>query len=240
VDEYVSAVTQCITFGNLAYRTFPEQVEAFLADLAVLFASRKEVFYLDKMHGESTVVTGANIGYGAFRTHLYNLNASAAGYRARNGMRQDATLDVFEPAWAREVLELDVMLDPFQGLSNIGQAEALVDAAYRDAELNVTWYNDSATGNGQKFNKHQAAGAMNAFPKISSTYIHAPGTFVRLDAGSLDVGLVRDSILNRTNDLMLFMEEWIGLAMVGLEAVNLVDVLCANGAAPNGVTAFSC
>lgn len=239
-EEFVTGISQCVTFGNLNYKTFPEQVSAFLDDVGVQFTSRKEVFYLDFIDGKSTAVSGIDTGYGAFRQHFFNLETAAVGYRKRRGMRRGAPLVILEPDWVPDVIALDMLLDPYEGVASLTGAEAKIMAKYRELGLTPTWYNDSATGRGQKFNTAQTAGAINRFPGVAQSYLHAPGTFVRLDGGSLDLGLVRDSSLNRTNDLQLFMEEWIGMAMLGLEAVRLIDVLCPNGAVPEATSLLVC
>lgn len=240
-DEFVTGVSQCVTFGNLAYKTFAEQTAAFLEDLAVAFASRKETYYLDYIDGKSTAVTGRATGFGALRQHFYNLTQAAAQYRKRRGMVRGATLKVYEPDWLLDLLKLDMLMDADQGVDNLVVADAIINAAYSARGLDVVWYNDSATGRNQKWAQAQAQGDINLFPTTVQSYLFAPGTFVRLDAGSFDAGLTRDSKLNRTNDVQLFMEEWIGMAMLGLESVRLIDRVCPNGlATPRASSALAC
>ena len=104
----------------------------------------------------------------------------------------------------------------------------------------MSWYYDSATGAGQSFAGNQSAGALNAFPTSIVGYLFAPGTFVRLDAGTLDVGIVRDSILNGTNDLQIFSEQWVQVCQVGLESLRLEITLCPDGTGPEPVTPLVC
>lgn len=230
-DEYVTALSQCVTFGNLQYKTFPEQTAAFLEDLAVAFASRKEVYFLDYIDGHSTAVSGVDTGFGAWRQHLYNLTLASVGYRKRRGMVRGSRLRCYEPDWLLDLIKLDMALDHDQGLQAVNVPDSQVEDLYTSRGLEVIWYNDSATGRGQKFAEAQTAGEINVFPTVVQTYIHSPGTFVKLDAGALDVGLVRDTTTNRTNDVQLFMEEWLGMAMLGLEAIRLIDTVLATGAA---------
>jgi hypothetical protein len=68
----------------------------------------------------------------------------------------------------------------------------------------------------------------------------APGTYVRLDGGTLDVGIVRDSILNGTNDLQIFSEQWVQVCQVGLESLRLEITLCPDGTGPEPVTPLVC
>lgn len=237
----VSAVSQCVTFDNLNYKVFPEQVAAFLEDVAVQFTSVKEVFYLDYINSNSTAVTG-DYCYGFSRSLLYDWTTATVAYRKRHGMAPDADMVVVAPDWAREAVKLDMALDGYQGLSYWDITNAVLDQALSARNIRPVWYNDNPTGvtPNQKWNGAQNAGALNPWPTKVKAFIYAPGTFVRLDGGTLDVGLVRDSTLNRTNDLQLFMEEWIGMAKLGFESVGLLSTLCINGAGPIGVTACTC
>lgn len=235
----VDAVSKCVTFGNLNYRVFPEQVAAFLADLAVIFTETKEIFYLDAIDAASTAVTSIQ-SYSAVRTLVYDLLAAAANYRRRHHMRPDATLDVLLPSWLPELLKVDMVNDHALGMTFIDGDGGEIDRFFAQANLSVCWYYDSATGAGQAFNTAQGVGDLNSFPSTTVSYLFAPGTFVRLDAGTLDVGLVRDSILNGTNDLQLFAEQWIQVCMVGLESLRIEHTLCPDGTGPEPVTPLLC
>jgi hypothetical protein len=235
----VDAVSQCVTFGNLNYRVFPEQVEAFLADLAVCFAETKEIFYLDAIDAGSTPVT-YTAPYGASRGLAYSLSVTAANYRRRHHMSPNATLQVLLPSWAMEFLKIDMLNDHSLGLANWCLSDADVACWFAQNNLDVCFYYDSATGAGQAFNNTQAAGVINEWPDTVVAYLFAPGTFVRLDAGTLDVGLIRDSALNGTNDLQLFSEQWVQVCKVGIESLRLELTLCPNGTAPEPVAPFDC
>ena len=235
----VDAVSQCVTFGNLNYRVFPEQVEAFLADLAVIFTQTKEVFYLDAIDEASTSVTFSP-DYSATRGVTYTLLAAAANYRRRHHMPADATLTLFLPSWVVEFIKVDLINDHSMGLGFLGAGEAEVNQVFASMNLDVNWYYDSATGAGQAFADLQDEGELNLFPSTVVAYLFAPGTFVRLNAGTLDLGVVRDSVLNGTNDLQIFSEEWIQVCQVGLESLRLEIALCPDGTAPEPVAPLEC
>lgn len=235
----VDAVSQCVEFGNLNYRVFPEQVEAFLQDLAVAFSSTKEVFYLDAIDAASTAVT-ATPAYGATRGVTQTILAAAANYRRRQHMPIDAVLTLMLPSWMVEFVKVDMVNDHSMGLGFLNAGEAEVNAWLASANLDVAWYYDSATGAGQGFADVQGAGAINPFPTSVVGYLFAPGTFVRLDGGTLDVGIVRDSTLNGTNDLQIFSEQWIQVCQVGLESLRLEITLCPDGTGPEPVTPLVC
>jgi hypothetical protein len=68
--------------------------------------------------------------------------------------------------------------------------------------------------------------------------MYAPGTWVKLDGGTLDVGVVRDHQLNLTNDFAMFMEEWIGIAQLGCETIRIDSEVCATGERPGYAAAL--
>lgn len=234
LELYATAVSQCVVFGNQNYKSFPEQVAAFLEDLAWQFSSTKETLYLDRIEAGSTAVTTTQV-YGATRSILRDALQAAAGYRLRNGMSIDSPLDWYVPVWTAELIKADMIADASMGMGFLTVSTADVAAALRSvANLNVVWTYDGSTNHGdQAFRSAQAAGALNEFPTDAVTYMHAPGTFFRIDDGTLDVGIVRDSVLNRTNDLQLFSEQWVEAGKAGVEGLAITHAnVCPSGEAP--------
>lgn len=71
---------------------------------------------------------------------------------------------------------------------------------------------------------------LNSFPSTLVWYLFSEGTFLFLDAGTLDLGLVRDSTLNGTNDYKIFLETFEGVAKVGIESLRITSELRLIGA----------
>src|SRR5690606_1205463 len=92
--------------------------------------------------------------------------------------------------------------------------------------INVSWHLDGETG--QIFGD-QANGALLGFPNELIWYLFSEGTFVFLDGGQLDLGLVRDSTLNSTNDYKIFLETFEGVAKVGVESLRVTSNLAIKG-----------
>lgn len=242
VECQVDAVSQCVTFGNLQYRTFPEQVEVFMEHLAVAFAQLKEITYLDAINAGSTAVTYTP-AYGATRGTVFAFALAAHAYRKRNHMPIDAVLDVLAPDTLVPVLKADMVNDLHLGLNFVNADEiAVANELFARLNLNVTWYYDYSTAYGatNALQQAQVPGTLNGFPTLFQTFIYAPGTWIRLDGGTLDVGIVRDSTLNSQNDLQIFSEEWVQMCKVGVESVRLNLTLCPDGAGPAPTTALVC
>lgn len=76
---------------------------------------------------------------------------------------------------------------------------------------------------------------LNGFPDELVWYLFSEGTFLFLDAGTLDLGLVRDSTLNGTNDYKIFLETFEGVAKVGIESLRITSELRLIGASSGTV-----
>ena len=244
VECCVETVSRCIEFGNLQFRAFPEWVEARVMDLMVEFQSVKEVLYLDVIDDPANSIqatTDPASGYGAMRRILNDVRKAAVAYRRRNGMDDGAPLDWCAPGWLPEVMLADAINDHSLGLAQLELAIASMEAAFRRMGVSVSWYYDSATGADQAFSAAQADGPLNDYPEDAVSYLFAPGTFIRLDGGQLDLGIVRDSVLNRTNDLQIFAEEWTQVCKLGIESVRIEHQgVCPNGAAPEPAALIVC
>lgn len=246
-EAYVTAVSECVKWDNLTYRAFPELVANYMADVAVNFASVKECLYLTAIDDASTEVTADVPAYGAMRALTFQLRAAASAYRKRQNMPRTAPLVWMAPNWLPDVLIADMVNDHALGLDMLTRAsEGLIAQVFSNLNILPVWYNDQAsctdtwTQDLQAWRYPQGAGDINLWPHEPITYLHAPGEFVRMDAGSLDVGLVRDSALNSTNDLELFAEQWVGVVHLGLEAIKITHTICPNGTAPDAVAELAC
>jgi len=80
------------------------------------------------------------------------------------------------------------------------------------------------------------------FPNEVEYAVFAEGAFLHIDSGSLELGLVRDSTLNSTNDFQIFGERFRNLAMLGPAqgALWVTQGICPSGELPALGTALSC
>lgn len=243
-ESLVEAVTQCTLFDNLQYRTFPELIEDFMADVAVQFALKKQRFYLDHIDEASTATTGIG-SYGAVRSLFYDWMIAAIGYRKRQHMPRNAPLQLLAPDWALDVIKADMFNDGDSGLDYLNIPDSAVIEGLNSRNLSVTWYYDDPTsfiGQNPLFDAQAGAKAdLNDFPAEVVSFMYAPGTFVKLDGGTLDLGLVRDHTLNKSNDFAMFMEEWLGFAMLGCESIRIDSLVCPSGSrAPYAAALRTC
>jgi hypothetical protein len=87
----------------------------------------------------------------------------------------------------------------------------------------------------------QGTGPLAGFPSTVKTYLFPAGTWVHLDGGRLDLGVVRDADLVASNDYRLFAETWEYAARMGpAQSLRLTMDLCADGATSGTVDIDPC
>lgn len=227
VTVYTDAIPLCLTFGNMGARAYPELVERHTQLGMISHARFAETRLLTRIGALSTSVsTGTELG--AARDIFVAVDQAAAAYRNRHRMGDDSRLRAIFPAWFKNALRADLTKQiPGDADENtFALAEAKINSWFSVRGIEVTWALDGETG--QIFGS-QAAGALNAFPTNVIWYLFAEGTFLFLDGGTLDLGLVRDSTLNGTNDYKIFLETFEAVTKVGVESLRVTSTLAIKG-----------
>lgn len=224
----VSIIYHCVEFGNLQSRTFPEQVAQFNELVLAAHARVAETNLLDGIDGASTPVTAAQVA-GAAATLLGQMITAAAGYRSRNRMSQDppAPLRILAPAWILDAMQVDVLRSQFMRFDS---DPGTFEGELRKRNINISWYIDSPTNaSPSQIFAAQDDGAIVGYPSHALWYLFAEGSFMFLDGGTLELGIVRDSVLNSTNDYQIFGESFENVAYLGIESLGVTSAFCANG-----------
>lgn len=227
VTVYTDAIPLCLTFGNLGARAYPELVERHTQLGMVQHARFAETRLLTRIGALSTQVT-AGSELGAARDIFVQVEQAASAYRSRYRLDPNSPLRVIFPEWFKNALRADLTKqlpgDGRDGTFNLAEAE--INKWFSTRNINVSWHMDGETG--QIFGA-QADGALMSFPDDVIWYLFSEGTFVFLDGGTLDLGLVRDSTLNGTNDYKIFLETFEGVAKVGVESLRVTSALAIKG-----------
>lgn len=235
-DAVIEAIYACIQHGNFGARTWPERV-ANLADLlAAQHAKVAEIELLDGLSDLSTAVTEAAV-YGATSSLLQAILVASAAMRSRHRMRPETRLRAILPAWTIDLLVADMVHTPYDRFER--SREGVTALLSTIGGVQASFYLDGPTGAGQIFGA-QNAGALLEFPDTVVWYLFPEGTFLFLDGGELDLGIVRDSVLNSTNDFQIFMETFEGIAKVGIESLEITSTVCPSGAYAPAGTLITC
>ena len=221
----VDIIYHCLQFGNLGARSFPEQVAQASETTLAAHARLAEANLLTQIDTNSTVVTAGSLGLGASASLYSQVLAAANGIRSANRMAPDAILRLLLPFWSVDLIVSDVIRTQFERFDT---DEAKVTALWRSFNIEPTYYIDSAAGRGQVFST-QGAGILNTFPASVAMYLFPEGSHLFLDGGVLELGIVRDSVLNSTNVFQLFGESFENAAFVGIQSLAIISSTCDNG-----------
>lgn len=234
VETDVEIIFHCLQFGNLGARTFPELLTQWNNLTLAAHARLAETGLLNGIDSNSTQVTAASLGLGASANLFSQISTAVVGMKSRHRMDPDATLRIMLPWWAVYLLISDVQ----RGQFNRWEFDAArVTALLRQIDVEPSYYIDSASGKSQVYGT-QSAGALLPFPSTVVWYLFPEGSFLYLDGGTLELGLVRDSVLNSTNDFQIFGETFENVAFVGVESLAVTSTVCDNGTVslPHAVT----
>lgn len=233
-EAMLYAVPRCLEFGNMGARAYPEQVEQATALTLAAHSRYAETLLLDQIKaGSKQTTTGQRLG--AARDLLYSIGVAGAAYRSRHRMGSSTVLRLAIPQWAYDLVREDLA----RGLSTTGDSLAVADNVIgeylRRRNVSPLLYMDSPTDADQVFAGQNDNEGLLDFPDTVEWGLFHEGAWLYLDGGQLDLGLVRDSTLNRTNKYQLFAETFEGTAFVGIESIWVTSNICANGAASGAV-----
>lgn len=233
VEVLVAATTRRVKIGNFLDRFNTELTDDIAVHVIAAHARRADAQLLDRLKALSTAVTTGQ-ALGAARDLLYAAGVAAAGLRSRLRIPDGVQMRVMMPRWARDMMAGDILrsLNAYAEQLAVGYAE--IDGYFAARGVAPIWYLDTpTTGTSQQF-ADQDPGGLWDFPEDVQWAIYPEGTFVHLDGGSLDLGVVRDSTLNATNDLETFGETFENVALVGPKALWVTSTVCANGTSSAG------
>lgn len=244
-NTFIGVIAHCREVGNLNARTWPEGVAKENQLTMAALARTAEGRLLDKIDTLSIAVTGAAV-YGASSSLLYRLQLSRVGIISRLRLPKDTRFTVILPFWAAEMFSADIYNGQESAQERFGVPADAVAGLLSKFGFNVIWHLDQGIAGGAtaELFAAQSAGAGVDWP--GSTVIarlFPAGMFLHLDGGTLELGVVRDSTLNSTNDYELFGELFENVARVGPAAAahRIAITACPNGTvAPYAASAFTC
>ena len=216
------AVTLQLQFGNLMTRAYPELIARHNELALIQHAREAEQYLVTKLSSGSTAVTSTSlIGFG--RDFLVQVGRAASAYRSRHRLDPQMPLRAIAPAWIKDAMAADLAI-AMPG-DNTLDAYAEIDGYLASRGVNITYSPDMTVGGAQ------SASGMNEFSDTFDWYLFAEGTFLFLDGGTLDLGIIRDSTLVGTNDYKMFVETFEGIAKVGVESIKVTSTINVNGVA---------
>lgn len=217
------AVTLQLQFGNLMTRAYPELIARHNELALVQHAREAEQNLLTKIGQASTAVTTSNlIGFG--RDFLVQVRRAAVAYRSRHRLDPQTRLKAIIPTWIYDAMAADLTL-AMPGDNTLSVSQAEINGYLANVNVDLVASLDATVFGAQ------GAAALLEFPDSFVWYLFAEGTFLFLDGGTLDLGIIRDSSLVGTNDYKMFTETFENVAKVGVEALKITSTISINGVA---------
>lgn len=188
----------CLTAGNLANDAYPEATQNTIRLLMAAHDHAVNANLIAQMLTLSTAVISITGGAptDSAAPRIFNAAGLAAvDSRERFGMCIDDVLEIVLPQWVREVIRGDLAWKA--GVEMLAVSNGEIDAYFLARNVRPQWVDDwQVRGAGQFGN----ATAMTAWPTTVDFLMYPAGTFLHGNGMSLDLGVVRDSVLNETND----------------------------------------
>ena len=226
------AVTLQLQFGNLMTRAYPELIARHNELALVQHAREAEQYLLGKIDSASTQVnahvatTEAASLVGFARDFLVQIRKAAVAYRSRHRIDPNTQLQAIVPMWIYDAMAADLTLN-MPGDGNLSVSRSEIDGYLALSNVTLVASPDLTVFGSQS----GSAAKLLEFPDQFEWYLFAEGSFLFLDGGTLDLGIIRDSTLVGTNDYKMFVETFEGIAFVGIESLAITTSISINGVA---------
>lgn len=220
----------CLTVGNLTEDAYPELIANHTRLVMAAHyhkMNRARINEVRALSASFTVTNGA-AGEGVVANVLGALELQAIDYRSRYAMCEDALLEVIAPRWLRGAMRSDLRRRTGAPTDQLSATDAQLMALFDAANIRIQWVSDY---------QERTAGfpgvpgtLMTAWPLTVEFMMMAPGTVVLGQGMRLDLGIIRDSVLNETNDFTAeWMEECWLIFQPGHEVRRLTVNICPDG-----------
>jgi len=237
----------CVTAGNLATSAWPESIANYLRLVNAGHVHRINAAVIAQMAAAnndatctgSITVSVCPTGTGLTVPVLDAIEMQAIDYRTRYAMNSWEVLEVVLPDWILGGIRADLAKRVYGSPDfNFQISNAQIANWFNIRSVRVQFVQDwqvRATGF-----PGRGTVEMTTWPTTVQFLIYAAGTWVRGNGMSLDLGVVRDSTLNATNDhTAAWMEECFLVARFGHESRLVTVPICPNGTV-GAATTYTC
>lgn len=215
----IAAYVDQLKFGNFAQIFYPEFVAHITREVMITHDHKVDIALLAALSGlvtESQVA--GDTGGGTFIQASQTLAWFSVWYRNKWRTARDLRLSTLVPVWLWEALVADVWAR--RDATDKTRATAEVLSMFDQLNLDVQFLHNLNPIGGNPGGRFDPA----------DVYMFAPGTVVRETRAELNLGVVRDSTLNSTNDFETFSETFDSLCFPGNEILKINNVVsCPTG-----------
>ncbi len=229
-EERLECDGLCLTVGNLTEDAYPELIANHTRLLFAAHAHKMNAKRIARLVSRSTAVSGAALGdpgTGVVSPVLGAIELQAIDYREKYAMCTDAVLEVVLPRWLRGMMRSDLRKRTRENTNMLSLTDAALMSLFDNINVRVQWVGDWQTRTTGFFG---TSTNLIQWPSQVQYMMWAPGTWVLGQGLRLDLGVIRDSVMNATNDHTAeWMEECWLLARVGHESRLGTINICPDG-----------
>lgn len=240
-EAVVEANTLRFQHGNFSDRFNPERLRSYMKLGQVAFARHNEALRLTDIKNGSTKYTDTPAKYGAYRDLKRAFIGAVAELEDR--LRDDSVpFQVFMPGYVPEMLATDLLAQsPGDDTWRINAATVASDMASWHPRVRMTFTLDSIRGRQLSTPSGQSPRTA-GFDADVEWCMFPVGCWAFLDGGDMDLGIVRDSVLNAVNKFQTFYESWEAVARLLSQTLSLwiTSSLCADGKTQAPATIAAC
>lgn len=225
-EERLECDGLCLTVGNLTSDAFPELIANHIQLLMATKAHYTNARIITSLVNGSTAVNYSATGVGFVAPLLEAIEMQAIDYRSKYAMCEGAVLEVILPQWVAAGVRADLTRRlGVDSMMSIG--DSVFNGWLSDRGVRVQYVSDWQVRGAGYLGQ---ATASTGWPTSVKFLMYAPGTWLRGNGLSLDLGIIRDSVLNETNDhTAAWQEDCYLIAKVGHESRVVTVPVCANG-----------
>lgn len=223
-DFELKAEQSCFTLSNFLGMFNPERAAHAVSQGLMAHAHRVNKRLIAELEADTRTVTNSSTdhGGGAIVNFFRDVVHAAALYRDKYRLNQSDVLEVLAPYGVLPALMVDGITRPNAEANGFRVAEA-ISRLQSENNIRVQFLYD--------WTGHEMVANPGGFgDQGQSILIFPAGSVLHATAATLDLGEVRDSTLNSTNDYSVWVETFDGIVVLGPEVTHIDDgVYCPSG-----------
>lgn len=226
-----------LTAGNLTDDAYPESTQNFIRLLRAAYAHAINARLISLMVSASSSAIPIGTAANALVPQVVNMTGLAStDYRTRYAMDEDAVLEVVFPYWLLEAMRSDLGYKPgIDSTALLSVLDGEIMGLFTSRNVRPQFVSDwqvRATGLPGVSTENLAL-----WPTSVDFLLYAAGTFLHGTGLQLDLGVIRDSVLNAENDYSaVWAEECHLIAKVGHASRRYTGSFNVGGNVAIGVT----
>ncbi|MDQ5841189.1 MAG: major capsid protein, partial [Chloroflexota bacterium] len=228
-DDDVFSVTSyptCLRFDNFTGRFYPERVSMISRQTLRYHEFVVQAALLAEARALAEITNVQDSGGGFVIALVRALRHAASYLRSKHYLSPTATLDVVLPAWVPNAVATDIVTR--DATLDLAVVDARVRAIVEADNINVQWINGDQPLPEEGW--EAVGGGSGTDGGRIEALMYVPGGLLRLDGGTLDLGVQRDSTRNAANQFDTFVEEWAGIARPCFAPLRITNIkVCTSG-----------